>query len=205
MEDNVTSPDPQQGSDGEFAEPHPATTSPPTNVVLRVIAIVRKTIDRILAVLCIVAFTLLVVIVAWQVFTREVLNKAAPWTEEAARYTFVILAILAAAYVFSERGHIAVEIVISKLPHKAQRIAGVCLELIVIFFVYAAFIVGGLRVADKSWNQDLSTLPFTVGQIYLILPIAGIIIIFYSIAHIIGVIAGTTAPLAEIDENAEAI
>lgn len=198
---NTTEPEPRPESENS---PDPVS-SPTPNRFIAILTVIRKVIDRVLAVLCIIAFTSLVVIVAWQVFTREVLNKAAPWTEEAARYTFVVLAIVAAAYVFSERGHIAVEMLVAKFPQKVQRVWAICLELIVIFFIYAAFIVGGLRVSDKAWNQELSTLPLTVGQIYLVLPIAGIIIIFYSITHLVGLIAGTTAPLAEIDENAEAI
>lgn|GEM_PF-149975 len=172
---------------------------------LRVLAILRRLIDRVLAVLCIVAFTALVVIVTWQVFTREVLNNSAPWTTEAASYMFVILAVFAAAYVFSERGHIAVGILVEKLPLGGQRIMAVVIELIVMFFILLVFIFGGLRVSANSWGQDLSTLPFSVGQMYLVLPIAGVIILFYSLAHLIGILAGVEKPTPDFDEDAEAI
>jgi TRAP-type C4-dicarboxylate transport system permease small subunit len=173
--------------------------------LLTVLGAIRRVIDRILAMLCIVAFLGLVVIVSWQVFTREVLNNSAPWTEEAARYTFVVLAVLAAAYVFSERGHIAVEILIEKLPARVQTVMGIVIELIVMFFIILTFIIGGFRVAENAWNQDISTLPLSVGQVFLVLPIAGIIIIFYSVAHVIGILAGVEKPVPEFDENAEAI
>ena len=75
---------------------------------------VRKIVVKILAGICMVLFVALVLIVTWQVFTRQVLHNSAPWTEEAARYTFVVLAIFSAAFVFGERGHIAVEMLVEK-------------------------------------------------------------------------------------------
>ncbi|GAA1819307.1 TRAP transporter small permease [Agromyces neolithicus] len=164
---------------------------------------IRRVIDRVLAVLCIIMFVALVFIVALQVFTREVLNNSAPWTEEAARYTFVVLAVLAAAYVFSERGHIAVEILIEKLPLRWQKVMGIVNESIVIFFAILVFIVGGARVTDNAWSQDIATLPLSVGQVFLVLPIAGILIVFYSLATVIGILAGVEKPTPEFDESAE--
>lgn len=199
MNTESTAPD-----EGDAGAPPPAAHVRWPGLVLAV-RTVRKSIDRVLAVLCIVAFTLLVAIVSWQVFTREVLNNSAPWTEEAARYTFVVLAIFAAAYVFSERGHIAVTMLVEKLPFAGQRVWSIVLELIVMFFIIAVFIIGGSRLASGSWTQASSTLPLTLGQVYLVLPIAGAIILFYSVAHIIGILAGSVSPIAEIDENAEAV
>lgn len=173
--------------------------------LLKVLGGIRHVIDRVLAALCIVTFVALVAIVTWQVFTRQVLNDSAPWTEEAARYAFVVLAVFAAAYVFSERGHIAVMIVVEKLPLKGQRVMGIVIELIVMFFFTLVFIIGGSRVADNAWAQDISTLPLSVGQMYLVLPIAGVLIVFYSLAHLIGILAGVEEPTPDFDENAEAI
>jgi TRAP-type C4-dicarboxylate transport system permease small subunit len=173
--------------------------------LMRVLGAVRRVLDRILAVICCVAFTALVVIVAWQVFTREILNDSATWTEESARYVFVGLALFAAAYVFSERGHIAVEILVERLSERLQLAMAVLIELIVIAFAVLVFMIGGLRIAENAWAQNLSTLPLSVGQAYLMLPISGALIIFYSIYHILGVLSGAERPTPEFDENAEAI
>jgi TRAP-type C4-dicarboxylate transport system permease small subunit len=172
--------------------------------LLKVLAAVRKVIDRTLAGLCIAAFVLLVVVVSWQVFTREVILNSAPWTQEAAQYTFVVLTAVATAYVFSERGHIAVSILVEKFPDHVQRYWAVGLELIVILFMSLAFIWGGFRVSENAWGQSISTLPpLTIGQVYLILPIAGILTVFYSITHIIGILAGAEKPVPVLDETTE--
>lgn len=166
---------------------------------------VRAVLDRLLAGLCIVIFTALVVIVSWQVFTREIGNYSAPWTEEAARYTFVVLALVAAAYVFSERGHIAVEMLVEKLPERGQLVMGIVIEAIVTAFTLFTFVWGGWRISQNAWDQQLSTLPITVGQIYLVMPVAGLLITFYSVYYMLGILSGAERPTPEFDENAEAI
>nr|WP_255622333.1 TRAP transporter small permease [Tessaracoccus sp. OS52] len=138
---------------------------------------------------------MLVIIVAWQVFTREIVKNSAPWTQEAALFTFVVLAMLSAAYVFSERGHIAVEMLVEKLPMRGQKVMGIIIELVVIFFFISVFIMGGLRVAENAWGQGISTLPLTVGQIYLVMPLAGVLTCFYSLTHIVGILAGVEKPV----------
>lgn len=173
--------------------------------LLAVMNRIRKGVDRLLGWLCIIVFVALVAIVAWQVFTREVLNNTASWTQEAAQYSFVVLAMIAAAYVFSERGHIAVEILIEKLPMRAHRAAAVVIELIVVFFIVTVFIIGGIAVAQNAWHQSLSSLPLTIGEIYMIMPIAGVLILFYSVVHLIGLLAGVVAPTSDNDEISEAI
>jgi TRAP-type C4-dicarboxylate transport system permease small subunit len=70
----------------------------------------KQALDRVLAAASIVLFVLLVVIVAWQVVTRQIIKDPSAWSEEAARYTFVWLGFFATALVFSERGHIAVDL-----------------------------------------------------------------------------------------------
>lgn len=187
---------PDQGS-----SPEPVRWQP----LMAVLRSVRGVVDRVLAGLCVLIFTALVVIVAWQVFTREVVNFSAPWTEEAARYTFVVLAMIAAAYVFSERGHIAVEMLVEKLPWRGQQTMGIVIETVVIAFTLFTFVWGGWRISQNAWEQSLSTLPVTVGQIYLVMPVAGLLITFYSLYYILGILSGAERPTPEVDENAEAI
>ena len=79
------------------------------------------------------------------------------------------------------------------------------IELIVVFFIVSVFIIGGLAVAENSWQQHLSSLPLSIGQIYLIMPIAGVLILFYSLVQIIGILAGTEDPTPDTNDLGEAI
>ncbi|TRW44485.1 TRAP transporter small permease [Georgenia yuyongxinii] len=173
--------------------------------VVAALEAVRGVIDKILGAICIVIFGALVVIVSWQVFSRQVLHSPATWTTEIAQYTFVVLALLSAALVFSERGHIAVEVLVNKFNETWQRITAVFVEVTIIFFAVFVMIYGGYAVAQNAWNQNISTMPLTIGQIYMILPISGVLITFFSLCHIVGMFAGTEEPLPEVDENNQGI
>jgi TRAP-type C4-dicarboxylate transport system permease small subunit len=160
---------------------------------------IRARVDKVLAAVSIGLFVVLLVVVCWQVLSRQVLQTPAAWTEETARYLFVILALLSASLVFSERGHIAVEILVARFPARVQKAIAVLVELIVIFFALYVLVLGGYRVAENSWNQGLSAIPVSVGQMYLVLPLAGVLITFYSLCHLRGLMRGTTEPVPEGD------
>lgn len=162
----------------------------------------KRVIDAILAALCVVLFALLVLVVSWQVFTRQVLASPSTWTSVAAQYLFVWLALFGSAYVFSDRGHIAVDFVARKAGAGGQRVIGVLTLTIVAIFAILVLIWGGIRATDISWTQQVSGIPVTVGQMYLALPISGALIVFYSVFHIVKILTGREAglPIAEDDE-----
>ncbi|SMH50581.1 TRAP-type C4-dicarboxylate transport system, small permease component [Rathayibacter oskolensis] len=178
---------------------------PPARRSIAFLDRLRRVLDRVLGVVCIVLFVALVAIVSWQVFTRQVLQNSAPWTQEAALYTFVVLALLGAALVFSERGHIAVEILVDKFPRPAQKIVAVLVQLLIVFFALFTFVAGGSRIAENAWGQAISTLPLTVGQVYLALPVAGVLITVYSLIHLARILSGEEAPTPTLDDTTEAV
>lgn len=182
------------------------TTNPPAaRGFVGALDAVRRIIVKILGAICIVLFVALVLIVTWQVFTRQVLNNSAPWTEEAARYTFVVLAIFSAAFVFGERGHIAVEMLVEKFGLGAQKVMVAIIELTVMFFIGSVFVFGGWLLAQNAMNQTLSAIPLTFGQVYMVMPVAGVIILFFGLTRIVNVLAGVEAPFPVSDEMEEAI
>lgn len=206
--DDIPGTGPTDTPDEDRPDPAVSDASAPAGPVrwrglMAGIGAVRRVVTWALAALCIVLFVWLVFVVSWQVFTRQVLRNSAPWTSEAATFSLVLLAIIAIAYVFSERGHIAVEMFVEKLPPNLQKVMGVVIELITIFFTVFVFIVGGARVAENAWEQSMAILPFTVGQVYIVLPIAGVLIVFYCLTHIIGILAGVEKPVPDFDETAE--
>ncbi|NLE99117.1 MAG: hypothetical protein GX596_14190, partial [Propionibacterium sp.] len=46
-------------------------------------------------------------------------------------------------------------------------------------------IIGGWRSAMNAWLQNSVSLPVNIGWMYLIMPVAGIFIIFHAVTHII--------------------
>jgi TRAP-type C4-dicarboxylate transport system permease small subunit len=152
----------------------------------------------------VILFALLVVIVVWQVFTRQVMHSPATWTDEAARYTFVWLGFFATALVFSERGHIAVDFLVRLLPEGIQRAIAVLVQLCIIAFAGIMLVWGGWRAAQGAWNQNLSSLPLSVGEMYLVMPVTGVLIVVYALYHVVAVLNRTEAAVV-VDENPDVI
>ncbi len=150
----------------------------------------KKVIDRVLTVACVVLFAVLVVDVAWQVFARQVLNQPSGWSEELAKYLFIWLGLFGSALVFGERGHIAVDFAVRKLPRKAQIAASALVQLAILTFTGLVLIWGGIRVVDLAWAQNLTGLPVNVGPLYLALPISGVLIALYTVYHLVRILVG---------------
>ena len=165
---------------------------------------IKKGLDRVLQGASVVLFALLVVVVVWQVFTRQVLDSPSAWTEEAARYTFVWVGLFATALVFSERGHIAVDFVVTKFAPAAQKVVAVVVQLSIIFFALAVLVYGGIRASNGAWNQSLSALPTQVGVMYLAMPITGAMIAFYAIYHLQAVLRGAEEAI-DVDEDPQVV
>lgn len=161
----------------------------------------KNGLDTFLKWVSVALFALLVVIVVWQVFTRQVIGTPATWTEEAARYTFVWLGFFAAALVFSERGHIAVDFVVRLLPEALQRVIAVFVQLAIIAFSAITLVYGGWRASQGAWNQNLTALPATVGQMYLVMPITGVLIIIYALYHVIAVATRSEAAVGDVEPD----
>ncbi|MFH5823561.1 TRAP transporter small permease [Georgenia sp. AZ-5] len=164
---------------------------------------VKKVLDKLLAGASVLLFAVLVIDVVWQVFSRQVLRDPSTWSEELARYTFVWLGFFAAALVFSERGHIAVDFVVRKLPGGVQRAMSVLVQLLIIAFAVIVLVWGGWRAAMGAWGQNLTALPTTIGPMYMVMPITGVLIAFYAIYHIFAVLRREEDVVeadAEIDE-----
>lgn len=165
---------------------------------------IKKGLDQVLRLASVVLFALLVLVVVWQVFSRQVLDSPSAWTEELARYTFVWVGLFATALVFSERGHIAVDFVVKKFSESQQKVVAVCVQVAIIFFAVVVLVYGGIRAADGAWNQQLSALPTQVGVMYLAMPITGAMIAFYAVYHLIAVLRGEEEAI-DIDEDPQVV
>lgn len=165
---------------------------------------IREWLDRVLRVLCIGLFAILVLLVVWQVFTRLVLDAPSAWSEEAARFTFVWVSLIGIAIAVGEKADVVMDFLVEKLPLKLQRVTDVVAYLCVLAFVAYVMIYGGSLQVAASWTATNPLLPFTQGQLYLVVPISGAIITFYLILHIIHALSPGYKGREGFHENPEA-
>jgi TRAP-type C4-dicarboxylate transport system permease small subunit len=144
----------------------------------------RKKIDTILGNALVVIMTVMVINVLWQVFTRYLLGIPSSFTDELARYLMIWLGILGAAYVSGQNMHVAIDVLPRKLSKSAQNKMARMVNLIIIAFAITALIIGGIRLVYISYllGQHSPALEIPLAVVYLVLPLSGLLIIFYKVS-----------------------
>lgn len=163
----------------------------------------KNMLTRVLGTISVILFAILVCVTVWQVFSRQVLNDPSTWSEELSKILFVWLSFSGSAFLFGERGHIAVDFIARKLPLAGQRILQVIAQIIVVLFAVLAMIWGGYLSSSIAWNQQMTALPLTLGWVYVIIPIAGVFIAIFAVIDLIAVATGKEPAYPEVDESDE--
>lgn len=159
----------------------------------------KKGLDLFLRWFCILLFAVLVLLVVYQVFVRQVLHGGSAWTEVLARIVFIWQGLIGAAYVIGEKDDVAIDFLVRKLPAAAVKSVEVLAHGVVGFFAAWVMVYGGLRIAQSSWDDLVQLLPVSQGVIYLAVAISGAIIVLYSIIHIIQTIVKPLAAPVDPD------
>ncbi len=142
-----------------------------------------SSLNRIIEVLLVVIFSLLVLDVLWQVFGRYVLNKSFSFTEEFARFALIWLTILGAAYLNGKREHLAMDYWLNQLPPEGRAARRRIIEMLMAAFALIVMVVGGgnLVYTTLRLGQVSPAMGVPLGAVYAIVPISGLLIIFFSI------------------------
>lgn len=146
----------------------------------------RTQIDTILGRTLVLIMSVMVINVLWQVFTRYVTGDPSSFTDELARYLMIWIGVLGAAYVSGKNMHVAIDILPSRANPKTRKKLKILVTVLVILFVFFAFVIGGSRLVYISYilGQQSPALQIPLAVVYFILPISGLLIMYYKIADL---------------------
>lgn len=148
---------------------------------------VYKAINTVLETLLVLIFGVLVIDVIWQVLSRYVVGQSSSFTEEFARFSLIWLTVLGAAYINGQReGHLSMDFLLSKLPKEKKHGRQKVIQILMAIFALVIMVIGGgnLVYTTLSLGQMSSALQIPLGYIYAIVPISGMVIIFFSMYNI---------------------
>lgn len=147
----------------------------------------RKKIDQILGNALAIIMGVMVINVLWQVFTRFVIGSPSSFTDELARYLMIWVGVLGAAYISGKRTHVAIDLLPTKLNKEGQIKLKIFVNGIIILFCFFALVIGGLRLVYITFTleQYSPALQIPLAAVYLVIPISGILIIYYKISDIL--------------------
>ncbi|MEM0991854.1 MAG: TRAP transporter small permease [Bacteroidota bacterium] len=146
-----------------------------------------ENINRIIEFILISIFALLVIDVLWQVFARYVLGQSFSFTEEFARFALIWLAILGAAYLNGQKEHLAMDFWLKKLSPEKRKKRMQVIEIFMLVFALVVMVIGGgnLVYTTLYLGQVSPAMRIPLGYVYAIVPISGILILFYGIHNLI--------------------
>jgi TRAP-type C4-dicarboxylate transport system permease small subunit len=137
---------------------------------------VRAQIDSIIEKTLVVIMSFMVVNVLWQVFSRYILANPSSFTDELARYLMIWVGVLGAAYVAGKGNHVAITYFSEKLnPVNLKRVQ-IIINLTILSFAILGMFIGGVRLEQLS-----PALKIPLGVVYAVIPLSGLLIIFYKV------------------------
>lgn len=127
------------------------------------------------------------IVIVQEVVRRFVLNLSSAWGEEAARYAFIYLGWLGAAYAVRERAHIRFDVVLSRLKPRAKAGVFMLAEVVTIIFAVVAFYWSMHTIATLLKFQA-ATPVLRVSKVWFeaAVPIAFALVVFRSLQRLVG-------------------
>ena len=148
---------------------------------------IKRCIESSVRVLMAVLMLTMVAVACWQVFSRYILGDPSVVTEELLRFALILLGMIGAAYSFGTSEHLALTLVSDYVkkrfaaPSKCQTLL---LKLVNIAFAVMVLIIGGWLQVKNNMNQTSPVLIWRMGYVYMMLPLAGVLIVVLEILNI---------------------
>jgi len=146
-----------------------------------------RALSRLIEILLVCIFGLLVIDVVWQVISRYFVGQSSSFTEEFARFALIWLTVLGAAYINGQKdGHLSMDFVLSKLSEEKKVWRQQVIQVLMALFALIIMVIGGgnLVYTTLSLGQTSSALHVPLGYVYAIVPVCGVMIIFFSYYNI---------------------
>ncbi|MDC3133087.1 TRAP transporter small permease [Flavobacteriaceae bacterium] len=143
----------------------------------------RQRIDKWVGTFLVIILSIMVVNVLWQVFTRFFTTSPSSFTEELARYLMIWLGILGGAYVAGKNEHVAITVFTKKQKPKRQQQIQLFVRLTIVTFAFVGMVIGGCRLVFITFilNQYSPALGIPLAAVYAVIPISGLLIMFYKL------------------------
>ena len=140
-------------------------------------------------ILAVIGLIAVILCVQWQVIGRYVFNDTPTWAEALAMLLVLFVTAFGLAVGVRDAGHIGLESLVVLLPKKWQRRIEILIHVLVGTFG-ALMVQSGWLWASAKWNEKKPMLPVPDGIDYVPVVIAGVLIVLFSIEHVIALVRG---------------
>lgn len=145
---------------------------------------IDKVVSKTLFYICSSLMFMMALIIFAQVIARYVIGKSLVWSEELGRYIFVWVSFLGMAAAIPKGSHVALDLLVNKLEGVGKRMLIIFNNILVTLFGIA-MTYGGCQLVELGSNQTSPTLKIPMQIIYIVIPISGLILVYYVISQTI--------------------
>jgi len=142
----------------------------------------KSKVDKVIEYSLVILMALMVFNVLWQVFTRFIMNDPSSFTDELARYLLIWLGLLGAGYVTGQKMHLAIDYLLSKTKPNVKSKLEYVINISIFLFALFVMVIGGVNLVSLTLylEQISAALQIQLGYIYIVLPVSGLLIMFYT-------------------------
>lgn len=144
---------------------------------------VRNRIDQLVRLLLVGLMSVIVLDVLLQVVSRYLFQSPLGFTDELAGFLLIWVGLLGSAYATGEKQHLAIDLISDKFTPAKRRYLEIVISFFVIAFAVGVLVVGGVWLVYTSFlfGQLSASLQVPLGYVYLVVPLSGLLIVYYSI------------------------
>ncbi|MDZ7857159.1 TRAP transporter small permease [Sphaerotilus sp.] len=140
-------------------------------------------------VLAVVGLIAVILCVQYQVIGRYVFNDTPTWAEALSMLLVLFVTAFGLAVGVRDAGHIGLESMVALLPDRWRHRIELLIHALVGLFGFL-MAQGGWMWASAKWGEKKPMLPVPDGIDYVPVVIAGVLIVLFSIEHIIALVRG---------------
>lgn len=140
----------------------------------------ENVVDFICKILVLFLFSIMTISAFLQVVFRFVFSNPLSWSEELCRYCMVWMTMIGIGLAVKAQAHICVDLIKTVLSRRIMNIVDRFNIILTIIFGYI-MIKYGMQMSFSNFTQTSPGLYLPMGLVYIIIPISGILIIFFSL------------------------
>lgn len=147
----------------------------------------QRGLNKVLEIFLVIIMSVLVIDVLWQVFSRYLLASPSSFTDELAGFLLIWVGVLGAAYVDGRKEHLAIDILVQRAAPVRQRRLLFIIHSLIFLFALSVMVLGGVVLMYTRFVLQVKSaaLQLPLGFVYIVLPVSGLIIMFYEVLHIL--------------------
>ena len=143
---------------------------------------IRSKIEKLLEKFLVLIMGLLVLDVLWQVASRYILSSPSSFTDELAGFLLIWVSIFGATYVAGKKEHLAIDLFVQRSGPERRKFLELFISACIILFSFFILVIGGTWLVYTRFALEVKSaaLEIPLGYVYIVLPISGLLIIFFT-------------------------